>query len=119
MLKGTIIEVSWSWAGVKMMGQSDVLVRLMMVLVGDDVDDCVTCRPFWLSVPLTVDSILLLDRVLVTFFTLMLLDSYSVDLRIITLVTLVIILESLVRVFTYSSNVQVLMSSPEREITRW
>ena len=43
-----------------------------MVLVGDDVDDCVTCRPFWLSVPLTVDSFLLLDRVLVAFVTLML-----------------------------------------------
>ena len=57
-----------------MMGRSDVLVRLMMVLVGDDVDDCVTCQPFWLSVPLTVVSILLLDRVLVGFVTLMLRD---------------------------------------------
>ena len=45
----------------QMMGRSDVLVTLMLVLIGDDVDDCVTCRPFWLSVPLTVDSILLLD----------------------------------------------------------
>ena len=39
-----------------MMGRSDVLVRLMSVLVGDDIDDCMTCRPSWLSVPLTVDS---------------------------------------------------------------
>ena len=57
-----------------MMGQSDVLVRLMMVLAGDGVDNCVTCRPSWLSVPLTVVSILLLDRVLVAFVTLMLRD---------------------------------------------
>ena len=53
-----------------MMDRSDVLVRLVLVLVGDDVDDCMTCRPSWLSALLTVDSILLLDRVLVTFATL-------------------------------------------------
>ena len=44
------------------------------------------------------------------------LDGYSVDLRIITLVTIVITLESLVKVFTYWSNVQDPMSSPEREV---
>ena len=56
-----------------MMGQSDVPVRLVLVLVCNDVDDCMTCRPSWWSVPLTVDSILLLDCVLVTFATLVVL----------------------------------------------
>ena len=60
-----------------MMVRSDVLVRLMLVLVCDDVDDCMTCRPSWLFVPLTVDSILLLDRVQFTFATLVLLGCRS------------------------------------------
>ena len=50
-----------------MMGRSDVLMRLVLVLASDDVDGCMTGRPSRWSVSLTVDSILLLDRVLFSF----------------------------------------------------
>ena len=71
------IIFSWSWAGVSMMGRIDVLMRLVLVLACDDIDCCVTCRPSRLSVPLTVDSILLLDRVQFMFATLVLLGCRS------------------------------------------
>ena len=54
----------------EMMGRSAVLMRLVLVLVCDGIDCCVTCQPSCWSVPLTVDSILLLDRIRFTFATL-------------------------------------------------
>ena len=89
-----------------MMGRSDVLIRLVLVLACDDIDCCVTGQPSCLSVPLTVNSISSFGSRSVCVchlgaLWLQILDNYSVDLRIITLVTLVIILESLVKVITY------------------
>ena len=100
------IIFSWSWAGVSMMGRIDVLMRLVLVLACDDIDCCVTGLPSCLSVPLTVDSISSLGSCSVCVCHLgalwsQILNNYSVDLRIITLVTLVIILESLVKLATY------------------
>ena len=115
------------------MGWDEVLMRLTSSLARDNVDGWSTWWPSWLSVPLTVDSILrfgscfvLLIALAFVFATLMLrscrsLVDYSVGLRITTLAVLVIVFEVLVRSSTYWSNVQDLTRSPEREewSTRW
>ena len=48
----------------------DVSLRLVSVLADDVVDGCVSRRPSCVSVPLTVDFILLSDRVPLTLATL-------------------------------------------------
>ena len=46
-----------------MMCRGGVVMMCMSILASDDGDGWLTWRPSWLSVPLTVDSILRLDRV--------------------------------------------------------
>ena len=55
----------------------DVSLRLMSVLTDDMADDGVSWRPSCVSVLLTVDSILLSDRVPLMLTTLRLLDDRS------------------------------------------
>ena len=60
-----------------MMDPRHVSLRLMSILTDDMADDGVSCWPSGVSVSLTVDSILLSDRVLLMLTTLQLLDNWS------------------------------------------
>ena len=60
-----------------MIDPRDVSMRLVSILADGVVDGCMSWRPSFMSVPLTVDSILLSDRVPLTLTTLLLRDGRS------------------------------------------
>ena len=71
--KQSFVELGW---GVDE-GSCDVSIGSVSVLADDVADGCVSWRPSCVSVPLTVDSILLSDRVPLTLTTLLLRDGRS------------------------------------------
>ena len=61
----------------------DVSLRMVSVLADDFVDGCVSWRSSCVSVPLTVDSNLLSDRVQLTLTTLSLCDGQSWTIKLV------------------------------------